>query len=274
MKHSLILLFYLLFASCESKYSRNTEFFKDTKAYELAKAVERGDTMEIEKLVRKDSTLLNISSPVTGSNVLVLAIYTESFDSFKKLLELGADPNYINPYTKYSVLMEAIRPFGTQFEWRKEHQYAKLLLEHGADPNYAVEEDFVNEKGHHILASSPLIKASSWDLEMVKILIKYGANPYKRLKEDLSTPFSHAVSGGHIDIINYYIDSLHVDVHQPMSVVITKPDNKKVIYYIQDYINKFMSYKEGSEGDKKKKRLIKKLKDMGVDFENYDYKLK
>jgi len=288
LKLIIVCLFLISFSSCAQE-SRYVEAFKDTKAYPLAKAVEREDLKEIERLVRQNSTLMEFSNPVNGSNVLVLSIDAEKYKSFKKLLELGANPNFINPYTRHSVLIDAIQPFGSQFEWRKDNRYLKLLLEYGANPNYAVENDFTNEKEHHIRATSPLMKASSLNLETVKLLIKYGANPNKILEENQSTGFSIAVRRGNFDIINYYLDSLKVDVHQPMSVVIRKPDNEKVTYFIQDYIvNKFtkaklmddtaemerlkQQNKDIEESNEELWQLIQKLEKLGVDFKNYDYK--
>ena len=277
-------LFSLCFVSCRQEdVSRNTAFFKDTKAYDLAKAVEKGDLETIEKLVKEDSTLLEFSNPVSGSNVLVLCIYVEQFESFKKLLELGANPNFINPYTKYSILIDAIKPFGSQFEWRKETEYAELLLEYGANPNYAVENEFTNEKGHHVSATSPLMKASDLYLDLVKLLIKKNANPYKKLGERQSTPFGEALESSNFDIIYYYIDSLKVDIFQPLYI------RSNDSLFIQDYVvNKFTKaklMKDATEVERLKQenegieelnqdlwQLIKKLESMGVGFKNYEYK--
>lgn len=281
----------LCLTDCSQEISRNTSFFENTKAYNLAKAVEKGDTTTIEKLVKNDSTLLNFTNPITGSNVLVLCLYIEQFESFKKLLELGANPNFINPFTKRSVLIEAIRPFGNQFEWRKEHQYLELLLNYGADANYAIANDFkIDKPGVKglIMSTSPLIKASSLDLDAVKFLMKSGADPYMKVGSKQITPFSEAVESGKIDIINYYIDSLKVDIHQPMSIVKRKSNNEEVTYYIQDYItNKFTRAKlfnDKAEIERLKKQsqdieeaneelwnLIQKLESMGVDFKSYEY---
>ena len=280
----------LYLVSCvQEDVSRNTAFFKDTKAYALAKAVEKGDIETIEKLVKKDTTLLELSNPVSGSNVLILCLYVEQFESFKKLLELGANPNFINPYDNYSVLIDAIKPFGSQFEWRKENQYAELLLEYGAEPNYVVENDFTNKKGRHISATSPLMEASDLYLDMVKLLINKGADPYRELGQERRTPFSKAVRSGKFDIIYYYTDSLNVDVHLPMSVVVKQPNNEKVTYYIQDYtVNKFTlaKLKENSveldklknenegieEANQERWKFIQYLESKGVDFKNYEYK--
>lgn len=234
--------------------------------------------------------MLGITDTVTGANVLALALELEQFEAFKKLLELGADPNSINPYSRYSILMKAIQPFGNQFEWHREHQYAELLLEYGADPNYAVEDDFTNQKKRHVSASSPLMRASRLDLHLVKLLIQKGADPTKKLGQKQLTPFGEALDAAKFDIIEYYIDTLGVDVKQPLSVVLRKPGNETVTYFIQDYVvNKFTKAKlagdnaeverlkqeyEGIEqANQERWELIKKLESKGVDFKNYPYKL-
>ena len=264
--------------SCGQKVNRNVDFFKNTKTYGLAKAVQKGELQTIERLVKQDPALLELPNPVSGSNVLVLCLYVEKFESFKKLLELGANPNFINPYSKYSVLIQSCKPFGSAFEWIKDNRYAELLLQYGADPNYAVEEEFTNEQGIHFYATSPLMKASSLNLDLVKMLIKYGADYNKKLGSSKSIPFSASVESAQYDIIYYFIDSLGVDVHQPMSTVIQMPDKKKVIFYIQDYIMTKLMYeklrdsKVDIEIDKKRWELIQYLETKGVDFMNYDYK--
>ncbi|PVY40263.1 ankyrin repeat domain-containing protein [Pontibacter virosus] len=243
--------------------SRSVAFFKDTEAHELAKAVENNNLSKIEVLVKENPRLLEVSSE-SGSNVLALSVHMENFQSFKKLLELGADPNFINPYTKYSILMESIKPYGNSMEWVKDNRFAQLLLKYGAEPNYAVEAEFTNVKGNHILASSPLLQASRLNLDMVKLLIAHKADYNQRV--DGKTPFSGAVSSRKFEIIDYYIDSLNIDVREPMRVI----GNDSL--FIQDYLNRFMNYEEESEGYRKKMELIGKLESKGVDFKNYKYK--
>lgn len=264
--HLIIIFCFSLSACGQTTGNRNVDFFKQTKAYDLAKAVYASDISKIENLVKSDTSLLTFNNPTSGSNVLALSIYTEKYDALKKLLELGGNPNSINPLTKESLLMESITPFGSQFEWRQEHQYAKLLLESGANPNYTIEKDSVNEKGYSINASNPIVKASSEHIELLKVLIKHGAE--YNIRVNGKTPFAHAVSGRKFDIINYYIDTLKVNVHEPMRI------RSNDSLFIQDYIHKFMNYEESSDNYIKTQVLIDKLKKMGIDFENYDYKLK
>jgi len=264
------LLFSLCLSSCGQEVNKNVGMFKDTKAFDLAKAVEVSDLKAIEDIVRKDSTLLDITNPKSGSNVLTLALYTENYKAFKKLLELGANPNFINPYTKKSVLIESIKFYEKPEPYTIDKRYAKLLLENGANPDYAIEKNFTDEKGHFQKATTPLIQASKFNLDFVKLLISYGANPYKKLEEDQSTPFTSSLTGSleGFRIVNFYIDSLKVDVHQPL-----KEWSEDEHLFIQDYIKKYMSYEEGSQGYKEREKLIIKLKRMGVNFKDYNYKL-
>lgn len=265
-----VLSLFLCLTCCGQEMDKNVSFFKGTEAFELAKAIELSDLETIETLVKKDSTLLEVTNPISGSNVLVLCLYVEQYGSFEKLLDLGANPNFINPFTKKSVLIESIKFYEKPEPYTIDKRYTELLLEHGADPKYTIEKDFTDENGHYQNATSPLIKASRLDLELVKLLISYGADPYKKLEEDQSTAFTSAFTGykNKFNIIDYFIDSLKVDVHQPM-----KEWSNSDFLYIQDYVKKYMSYKKESEGYTDRKRLVEKLEDMGVDFKNYDYKL-
>ncbi len=147
-----------------------------------------------------------------------------------------------------------------------------LLLKYKADPNYKIDSSFENKDDFYIEASSPLIRASGFDLNMVKLLIRHGADIHGRV-DDVS-PFAKAVSSSQFEIIDYYIDSLGVDVSERMRTVVRPSDNEKITYYIQDYIHAFMNYRLGSDSDKLKQALIHKLEGKGVKFDGYVYKLK
>lgn len=278
----------LSLTSCGQE-SKNVNFFKDTEAYKLAQAVEKEDLNEIEKLVKGSPELLNITNETSGSNVLSLALTLENFEAFKKLLELGANPNFVNPYSKRSVLIEACKFYWKHKSYTIDLRYIKLLLQYGADSNYAVEKDLTDEKGRSYMATSPLMEASRLDLEMVRLLIKAGADPYKKLEQNQKTPFANSVLSGNYDISNYFIDTLKVDIKQPMSVLIQQPSNKVVEFYIQDYVvNKFLEAKltgnkaeienlksenpKIEEANQSGWEFIQKLEGMGVDFKNYCYK--
>lgn len=254
-KYFLISVLFIL-CSCSNIY---VEHFEGTPAYDLARAVNSGNLSKIERIVKANPELLEYSEPQFGSNVLVLSINVANYKSFKKLLELGANPNYINPKTKTSVLIErATYSHGYNIDIR----YMKLLLEYGADANYFVDEEVIHDDGVHQEPITPLMKASTLSFDMVKLLLKHGADPYKKVGKQKTSAFESSFMGSpdREKIINYYIDTLKVDVKEPFFI----RDNEDTLY-IQDYVNWFIH-------DESRERLIKKLEGMGVDFKNYKYK--
>lgn len=255
-KYFFILILFILYSCSNNIY---VEHFKGTPAYDLARAVDSGNLSKIERIVKTNPELLEYSEPQFGSNVLVLAINVANYQSFKKLLELGANPNYINPKTKTSVLIEsATYSRGYEIDIR----YMKLLLEYGANANYFVDEEVINDDGVHQKPITPLMKASTLSLDMVKLLIKYGADPYKKVGKYQESAFESSFMGSpdREKIINYYIDTLKVNVREPFFI----RENGDTLY-IQDYVNRFIH-------DESRERIIKKLEGMGVDFKNYKYK--
>jgi hypothetical protein len=252
-------------SNCEDSSDRVLDFYKGTKAYTLAKAVANGDTEEIEELTKEDSSLLRYNNPKSGTNVLFLAVYKKQYGSLKKLLELGGDANSIDYLSKYSLLIKVIESFSSKYDWEEGKKYLDLLFEYKANPNYIV-NDFVSNKGISYIGKSPISEASQTHLELFKYLLSKNAD--HKIRVDNELPFGNALFSNKIEIIDYYIDSLKVNVKDP--IYIREDDS----LYIQDYIDKYMNYIEGTEGDKKKQKLIKKLESMGVDFKNYEYKLR
>jgi ankyrin repeat protein len=282
MKIVLMILLYTNIVACgDGRADRVLNFYKDTECYELAKAVYSGDIEDIETIVNKDTTFLSCSESTAGTTILSLAMYAEKYESLKKLLELGANPNSINTLDKYSVLIESITVYGSQFEWNKHLEYTELLLKYGADPNYKIDSSFTNKKGYNVTYASPLEKAVSINLDYVKLLLEYGADYNQTVDEN--PIFYYAVRWGKVDIINYFIDSLNVDIFQPLDIY------GEDTLYIQDIvINQFTFAKiknntkrinelkkqkaDIEEKNQKLWELILKLEKMGVDFRNYEYK--
>jgi hypothetical protein len=120
---------------------------------------------------------------------------------------------------------------------------------------------------------------------MVKLLLKYGANPYKRLKQTYASVFYSALNGfqNRIEISNYFIDSLKVDVNDVLAIRHRGEGGVDSIR-IQDVIlfNDYLKAKITSDSitadnilksnpDERKENIadwnfVKKLQGMGVDF--------
>jgi len=239
-------------------------YFENTEAFELAKAVSDEDLDRIQELVQKQPNLLEYSEPQFGVNVLIQSILSEKYKSFTKLLELGANPNYISPITKETPLITST--FLSTFNGEPDLRFMRALLQHGADPNYTIEEDFTDVNGNYHFATTAF-ESSIDNLEKVKLLVQYGADPSKLIRGCHCTAFGSAVMRQQFDVINYFIDTLKVNVHQPMYV----RENDTI--YIQDLVKRYMSYKPNTSAYMEAQKLREKLQRMGIDFENHNYKL-
>ncbi len=284
-------IYFLVFSvtsSCAQEADRYVSFFLDTKAYDLAKAVKENDTNLINKLVIENDDLLKVTNPITGDNVLTLALHLNNYESFSRILRLGADPNFVNPFSKSSVLMEACNYNWSSGSAEIQYRYIELLLSLGADPKYAFDKNYTDEKGRSYTASSPIIEASRVDLNMVKLLIRYGANPLVNLDSNAVSPISAALLGMKYDIALYYIDSCDIDLTAPVMSVIQEPSKHRVSFYIQDLVvNTFTKAKilgntkvievlksenpEIEEANQVLWNFILELEKRGVDFKNHNY---
>lgn len=258
------IIYCILYTSCG--YDRNVEYFKGTKTYGLAKAVADNNIKEIKEIVTKNPGLLDSTNYQFGSNVLELSVHLENYEAFKHLIELGANPNFINPLSRKSVLIEACKYYWKPESYTIDLRYIDLLLKKGADPNYVVDSDFTDDHGNHQNATSALHEASRIDLTMVKLLIQYGGNPLYKLKSKQESSFGNALSSGKFNIINYYIDSLKVNINEPLYI----DSSRNRVINIPEYIQKYMAYSAGSTQDSNKNVLIKKLEKMGVNFKKWN----
>lgn len=245
----------------------------------------------IDRLIDKDPTLLSVTNSHTGFDVLELSIYLGRYDSFKRLIDLGADVNSINPITQKSKLISACKYYYDPEPYTIESKYLKVLLEKGADPNYVIENNVKDKRGvGRGLATSPLMSAAELDLELVKLLLKHGANPHKKLKEGSRSLLSATLNGNknRIQIASYLIDSLNINPSDTLAYILRKPGNKWRAFYIQDYlVNHFIWAKLTNDtisinelknrnpkievANKEALKFVKKLQELGIDFINYKY---
>lgn len=128
--------------------------FPNSQVRALAKAAGKGKVAKIEQLVREG---VEVNSRGTqGATPLFWAM--RDFDGFKKLLELGADPNVIYADGN-NVVLAAVS--------LKDQRILKIALEHGGNPNLAADDS---------TGRTPIFDAMSVGIETVDLLLKHGAN--------------------------------------------------------------------------------------------------
>jgi hypothetical protein len=283
----IILLIILTFNLTSCKENKHLNFFKDTPAYNLADATYNSDFKKIVEILKKDADLLEYQNPISGGNVLEMCIHTENLESFKKLLDLGANPNFINKYSKFSILMTSIKYYGSQFEWRENIKFLELLLEKGADPNYSIPNEFIDEKNRTQFPNSPLFLATSFSIEYTELLIQYGADPFYKLPQNEKSILCKAIYSNN-DIAKYYIENFDFNLEEPIEKLKMVPGDELQIIYIQDKIMDEYIYAKLYNDEEKLKyfkdtfphiiengeerwELVKLLQEKGVDFINHNY---
>jgi ankyrin repeat protein len=141
---------------------------------------------------------LNRGDP-DGVTALILSIINAHYDVAALLLERGADPNVADS-TGMTPLYAAVDMNTLQFMHGRPSvrpsgrlgavDLAKLLLNRGADPNAALKSPILQRHNNAPLqtlgeGTTPLMRAAkSGDVELMRVLVDYGADPSLRQKNN------------------------------------------------------------------------------------------
>ena len=133
--------------------------FPDEDARALAKAAGKGKVKKVEELIKSG---INVDVKGTkGATPLFWAM--ANYKGFKKLLELGADPNIVYGDGN-TVINMAVR--------LKDRRFLEALLEHGANPNLKI----ASIGKWKSFESTPIFHALSQGKDRVDLLLNYGAD--------------------------------------------------------------------------------------------------
>lgn len=235
-KLAILFMIFLLFSCNENnKKSDNNNFlgndyllFRDTPVWELAKAVSDEDLDEIEKLVKSGKYDINFKELKYGKTLLMLTTLNEQFKSFKKLLELGANPNIHDNYDGSSAMINAAAINGDKDDNTK---FLRLLVKFNGNVN-DVEEG--KRRNDNLSRMTPLMVASSCinrmvsPLKKVEFLVEEGANVNYR-SEFNQTALGQALLHDNYDVVVYLLTH-RADTKIP----IFYRDDKAI--YIQDFL--------------------------------------
>jgi len=139
------------------------DYFTDAKVVALAKAAQRGDVAEIDRLVAEG---VDVNSKGKGGiTPLWFPITTSNKKGFRRLLEHGADPNIQDEEGDSVIHLVARAP--------DDSEWLEMVLEHGGDPNLVDPIDTIDSYKN----TTPLFRAiDSRNLRNVKLLVNAGAN--------------------------------------------------------------------------------------------------
>lgn len=167
-------LVYNSFTEPHEYLASDYRIFKDTPAWDLAKAVRDADTAEIRYQILEKKIPVNYQEQKYGESMLSIATYQNNIKSVKKLLELGADPNlYVDTMNRsgYNPIIKACKYKKISVEM------LKLLMDYEGNPNSVSKG--VNKNGgiiHPLRISAMEAAASSGETEKIKVLLDYGAD--------------------------------------------------------------------------------------------------
>ena len=158
--------------------------FPEESVRALAKAAGKGRVKTVEELANSGVDVN--ASGTNGATPLFWAM--NNYKGFKKLLELGADPNVV------------YGDGGTVMHWAvrmKDNRFLEEALKHGANPNIVVKGSMFED--------TPIFRALSQGIEKVEILLDAGANI--NAQDGFGwTPVMDAMIGIRSDLVIYLLE--------------------------------------------------------------------
>lgn len=227
------------------KGRKSSEVFPEKKIYLLANAIALD---EIDK-VRKLGESIDVNKKgKEGITLLWWAILSESKNSYRYLLEKGADPNIITDFDS-SVMYYAAGIYRDPF-------YLELALQHGANPNFY---DFESRQTVLMMACG-----SNLPLRHAQLLMEAGADVNKR-NELNESALSKALYLMQYQKANYFIKKgANFDPNVQKVLTIERllnfsrtsgdpdyTDYKEIMNLIQKYGNKLNPYDKSNPDSRK-----------------------
>lgn len=269
-----ITAFILFLASCADKKDekltvKDIEIFKDTPAWDFAKALEKSNLRKAKEILSDNGNggLVNYQDPEFGTTLLMRAISTENYKAVEFLLQNGANPNIVAKVGG-TALFDAVSHSWKDVAANENLRFVKIMLEYGADPNipYCAPE----AKGTISpieCGTSPLMHATQRGFEKVKLLVEAGAEiDYKT--ELGTTAAIKALLHSKADVAHYLIVEKKARVDEPYYYYYLF-DRSKINYEKPHYPIELLEnwlFDLGSKEHKLKMEIVEEFKRQGQDY--------
>ncbi len=246
--------------------SVSVNIFKDTPAWELAKAINSQKVKKINRICSEHKELINHREALYGTPLLYWAIGSGKYYSAEALLKNGADPNLMRSASRNTPLYLAVgnRWKGKNIDINENIKYTELLLKYGADPNIPHSEDAFDDTT--VLMNAISISDSKL---LVQLLINNGAD-INAQKEVGTTAASLALRLKRYAVAHYLIVKCHADITKPcydslMDMKVFGPQHEKIypVNILRDYP---WVLPLDSKEYKLKQDIISEFKRQGVDY--------
>lgn len=174
-KKSIIIICLLTsFYSCTQTSMLNN--FSDTPVEDLAIAVSRQDTVEIERLISKDKIDVNFMNSIDGNSVLMLSSINSWDVSVKKLVQLGANINLPNKLTGESAMSMIC---SSEYNIDCNPNLLMFFLDNGGDPNFVIKDIDSESNVYQTVLMSAVSNENVGNrncMDLVELLIEKGAD--------------------------------------------------------------------------------------------------
>ena len=239
------------------------EIYKDTPAWELAKAVKRQDVKKIAQIAKETPELLDYQDPTHGTNLLCWSVGVEKYKSVEALLKGGADPDIISEYCGGTALYCAASYSRIDSQAKKDPKYVKLLLEYGADPNIGY---IGNERDNSTeIGTTPLMQSIGTGIGKTKALVEGGADINAQTEGGDSAVLLAVSEGGPnatlaaMEYAHYLIVEKKADVTRPW--FLASGEEMPLAILLRRWI-----YEIGSEEHRIKMEIVEEFTRQGEDY--------
>jgi hypothetical protein len=227
--------------------------FQGSSVWELAKAVDAGDTLAITKAIEKGQDP-NVAELRFGNTLLMMAIRNNNYLAAESLIRHGADPNKKNSYRGTTPMHYAAK--------NEDPKYLKLLLTYRGDPNTIEDAPKKHEEGMgETVLNSAISGVQKKVLERVELLVNAGADVNNSGYDmEVRLPSADAISQRKMDVLLYLLKH--------------GADYRKQLYKMADGTDVYMLqalrkcvFDLNSPEYKKKLEVIAFLKGKGLDYD-------
>jgi len=266
MKVLSCILLCMMFVSCDYIFDLDVltpnelieddyRLFKNTPAWELAKATRAGNADKMNAIIKENPDIINYQEPKYGQTLLMITVLRQQYKPFKVLLDNNADVNIHNNFNESSALAYAV-----SMPWFSK-KFVDALVQKGAN---------VNVKGNKVVWT-PLIRAvTSKRIDFVECLISKGAD-VNYYGENGNSAFSYAIILHEYEIALLLLqngaDYMRPLYYKPSTIPIELRDSldKGKPVYLDAYLKSSDVTSFESEY-KYKMKIIEFLKERGEDY--------
>ena len=265
-----VLIFSLVFCADkkdEKLTVEDIEIFKDTPAWDFAKALEKPNLKKAKEILSDNGDLVNYQDPEFGTTLLMRAISTENYQAVEFLLQNGANPNIVAEIGT-TALFRSVSHSWKDVTANTDPRFVKIMLEYGADPNINYcSPKIQGQKDPIECGTSPLMHATQRGFEKVKLLVEAGAEI--NYKTELGkTAAIKALLNEKVDVAHYLIVEKKAKVSEPYFSY-NLFDESKIDYekphYPIDLLENWL-FELGSEKHKLKMEIVEEFKRQGQDY--------